>query len=1004
MSRFIRTRMLCLSTLLLFVVSAQAQYYWSHDRKINLNEDRTAAVIQFLQRPNTNTLLPQLSNHPTVETVEWHEAAQRLLVTFKNPQAAQAAALIKSLNLNPTSIRSLSYAYRLDSGFPLWLTHHIVLELQRNFAPEALLEFIDNKNVTVVKSEYDVLTLDVQNINDVIPIANKIRESGLVKWCHPDFYAKATRYADPLYPEQFHLDNTGQRLDGYRGLNDIDCNAPEAWEISKGSSSTLVAVIDDGLEDHEDLKTVSGASRIIGGYTPATRGNGSPNPDGAHGESCAGIIAASHNNIGVRGVAPEVSLLSVNIFAGGETAAQLAEAINWARTNGADVMNNSWGFPNCELALDVLTNAIENALTNGRDGKGSVVVFAAGNDGRGCVDYPANLPGVISVGAITNQGYRSAYSNYGTALSLVAPSNGAAGVRTIDRMGARGYNPGSYAKDFGGTSAACPVVSGVAALIISANPDLTEAQVRNFILSTATDMGSIGRDNYYGTGRVNAFAALQAALAEDGGEEEEEDDYCTSSSADTNDEWISSLKIGNFTKTSTSTSYSDFTNETIPLQAGTSYNVTVNVRYGGQTYQEAVRIWIDWNGDKTFSTNEVVFEKAAFTTTATGSFSVPATAAGTTTRMRVSLKYESLPSPCETLEYGEVEDYTVTVTAGSGGGEAQGCPVPTGLVVAGITTTDATLSWDVASDATTYDVQVRPAGGEWEIFEDIDDTALPLTGFSAGETYQWRVRSNCGVDNTSDWSAIAEFTFETAPDGYCEAGGEISDYQWIDLVELNNLSNETGNDGGYGDYTNLTAVVQRGTSPTLYMSKGPNTNYRFYWTVFIDFNQDGDFTDSDELLLSGSSTSNGRLYSKLHIPLSAKLGNTRMRIAMKYASAASPCEIFEYGEVEDYTVQITETGPSQYHALTSGAEALNSTEEVLELNIFPNPTSDWIALNTNALQATVELYNSLGQLLQQFPLRDGNQVVDVQALAAGVYSIRLKAGKEVLTKQFVKQH
>ncbi|MEO1653176.1 MAG: S8 family serine peptidase, partial [Bacteroidota bacterium] len=309
--------------------------------------------------------------------------------------------------------------------------------------------------------------------------------------------------------------------DGFAGSNDADCNAPQAWDISLGSSSITVAVIDDGVEDHEDL------GNVLSGYTPLTNGDGSPNASGAHGQSCAGIIAALHNGIGVAGLAPNVNILPVNIFAGDETnfetTQDLANAIRWAVDNGADVLSNSWGYPNsCGAQASNINSALQYAITNGRGGLGAIVVFSSGNDGATCVNYPAWRPEVVAVGAFGNDGIVSEYSNQGSNLDITAPSDDVrvtrfgnfrvgAGVRTIDREGSAGYDAGNYNPGFGGTSAACPVVSGVAALVLSVNPSLTESEVKNILYNTAIDMGANGFDNVYGNGRVNAFAAVQAA-------------------------------------------------------------------------------------------------------------------------------------------------------------------------------------------------------------------------------------------------------------------------------------------------------------------------------------------------------------------------------------------------------------------------------------------------------------------------------------------------------------
>ncbi|NJN29001.1 MAG: S8 family serine peptidase [Cyclobacteriaceae bacterium] len=151
-------------------------------------------------------------------------------------------------------------------------------------------------------------------------ISNKIYESGLVEWCHPDMALPVETSNDPLYPQQYYLNNTGQN----GGTNNIDINAPEAWAITQGCDQIRVAVLDDGVEDHEDL-----AGRVLGGFTPTNPVNGNGRPEGVnivdqsgncvgrvgHGIACAGILGASHNNsIGIRGVAPNAQIVPVNIL------------------------------------------------------------------------------------------------------------------------------------------------------------------------------------------------------------------------------------------------------------------------------------------------------------------------------------------------------------------------------------------------------------------------------------------------------------------------------------------------------------------------------------------------------------------------------------------------------------------------------------------------------------------------------------------------------------------
>lgn len=165
-----------------------------------------------------------------------------------------------------------------------------------------------------------------------------------------------------------------------------------------------------------------------------------------------------------------------------------ADAIDWAWEDGeADVLSNSWGYNTTEQFADNIINAIGRARTQGRNGNGSVVVFASGNwnEWFSGVTFPANVSGVITVGAIDNNGNIWDYSSRGPEMDLVAPSGGIPGnVRTIDRMGSNGYEDGNYYNFFNGTSAACPQVSGVAALMLSVNSNLYETQVRTTLQQT----------------------------------------------------------------------------------------------------------------------------------------------------------------------------------------------------------------------------------------------------------------------------------------------------------------------------------------------------------------------------------------------------------------------------------------------------------------------------------------------------------------------------------------
>lgn len=482
-----------------FFLSLQAQdYYYNGGEKVKIYKSDKSFIA--FETPN-QTVTMGFENVKTFST--------KGFTILEDKKVNFSTREFERQNLNQITPALL---LKMGGDFKMFPTKTIRVKLKPNTSVTQVTRLFSKGDVFKIDEKFGILRIIVHDINKVLEIANKIYESDVAEFSIPDFYIplELNQVNDPLFPLQFQMHNTGQVIDGVAGVNNIDCNALQAWDISLGNNVT-VAVFDQGLENHEDF-----GNRLIGGFTPATNGNGTPLLNGdTHGMNCAGVIGASDDNLGLRGIAPNVNFLSVNIFANGTTSGDIADGIQWAINNGADVLSNSWSYPlaPCDFTNIDIENAIQNAVTNGRNGRGSVVVFSSGNTG-GCVNYPARNNNVISVGAVDNRGNLFNYSARGPELDLVAPSgqtNYLGNIRTTDRMGIAGRVAGNYEPSFGGTSASCPVVSGVAALVLSVNPNLTQQEVRNILTSTATDMGTGGFDNNFGFGRVNAFAAVQAA-------------------------------------------------------------------------------------------------------------------------------------------------------------------------------------------------------------------------------------------------------------------------------------------------------------------------------------------------------------------------------------------------------------------------------------------------------------------------------------------------------------
>ena len=367
---------------------------------------------------------------------------------------------------------------------------------------------------------------------------------------HPIFFNCLEYHSDTWYGKQFALNNTGQEInDGQSGTSGADVEASAAWAITTGDSDIIVALLDDGVEAY-GYDILSSSLEIREGCNFGSTDeehsvdNPAPQNDDKHGQACAGIIIAQHNNYGVRGIAPGCKLMPVRL-GDLDDSSMIADAINFAYEEGADVISCSWGTPNHYL----VTDAIDDALDDGRDGKGAVFCFSAGNNEAdheaqpegedGSTIYPASLcsvkDGLLAVGASTKADSSANYSPWDEdfRLSVVAPSSkykAIGEIWTTDRayggynpdgetfLPDIGYNYPAYTGRFTGTSAACPLVAGIAALILSVDPDLYADEVVDFICSTAEEVG--GYDYYHdsgsrslelGHGRVNAYGAVVAA-------------------------------------------------------------------------------------------------------------------------------------------------------------------------------------------------------------------------------------------------------------------------------------------------------------------------------------------------------------------------------------------------------------------------------------------------------------------------------------------------------------
>ncbi|MBP1932852.1 S8 family peptidase [Ammoniphilus resinae] len=263
--------------------------------------------------------------------------------------------------------------------------------------------------------------------------------------------------------------------------------ADRAWDISPGRANITVAVVDTGVDlKHEDFK-----GKLVKGYN-VLLDNNNPMDDNGHGTHVSGIISAGTNNtIGIAGVSWNNRIMPVKAIGaeGTGTAFDIAKGIKWAADHGARVINMSVGNYH---PSQVLHDAVRYAYD-----KGIVLIAASGNDNTDQPSYPAAYPEVLSIAAVDNHKRRAEFSNYGKHIDVAAPG--------VDIPSTYIYS--EYAV-LSGTSMACPHVSGLAGLILSVNPNLSNREVAKIIRQSAKDLGSRGKDQQYGYGLIDVDKAL----------------------------------------------------------------------------------------------------------------------------------------------------------------------------------------------------------------------------------------------------------------------------------------------------------------------------------------------------------------------------------------------------------------------------------------------------------------------------------------------------------------
>ncbi len=761
------------------------------------------------------------------------------------------------------------------------------------------------------------------------------------------------RNADGTYDELVGVSDSGEPI-YYTLYNVAAARSTRANHLNIGGSlglnldgQNMTAHVWDGgptRVTHQEFDGPGGNNRVSinDGVTGLTSNS-------FHAQHVTGTIVASGFQAAAKGMAPQARAKTH------EWNNDLAEATAEAAA-GMLISNHSYGY-RADLIPDWYFGAYmdesrdwDNLLYNSPY---YMMVVAAGNDGNDNSSNGAPLSGNSSFDKLSGHatsknnmvvanGQDANVNNDGSLVSVSINSSSSEGPTDDLRIkpDITGNGTGVYStydnadnayNSITGTSMASPNVAGTLLLLQQHHFNETgnfmrAATLKGLALHTADDAGISGPDAVFGWGLLNAKRAAEAITANGNASRIEEltlspgQTYTLNVDAD----GINTLMASISWTDPAGTANTGTTNLTTPVLVN---DLDIRVSKSGTNYLPYRLTGVNSN---TKADNFVDPYERVDVANATGTYTITVTHKGSLS--------------------GGSQNFSLVVTGITGAPIACTATVPAGVNATSITDNGATIGWNAVAGA-TYDVRQRVVGTTTWTTIAAATNSLALSGLAASTQYEVQVRSNCSDGSNSAYSASVNFTTTEVQLNYCDSNGQSVADEYISRVQLGTINNASGaTSGGYADYTSLSTTLAKGESHTITITPAwTGTKYNEGYSVWIDYNKDGDFDDAGEQVFTQSATQTSPVSGSFTIPAGAVESSTRMRVSMRYNTIPTACGSFNYGEVEDYTINIGgQAGDTQAPSTPTGLAASNVQQTTLTLS--------WTASTDNVAVTGYDIY------------------------------------------------